>query len=211
VVAKLDLGSAGVAVRVCDDADSLDRAVAELSRAATETNKLLLEKFIDGVGYLRPLVAAEGKVLTAFTIEKLQRHPLPLGPSSVVRVADVPQIQQAVEQFVAQTRYSGFAMPEFLVERASGRANWIEFNCRPAPQTHFTQAIAGVDLCRAWHAHIAGLEIPQFRPEIGRTIALWPQEWLRDPHSPFLLPANATQDPVEDDSTLLAAYTMLKA
>jgi biotin carboxylase len=208
-VVKLDIGSAGTAVRICADAEQLARALTELSAApgaGSETNKPLIEKHIEGPGFICPLVAAEGEVLAGFTLEKLQRHPLPLGPSSVVRVVDIPAIAEALGRFVAHTSYSGFAMPEFIIDRASGVAHWIEFNSRPAPQTHWDEAMVGMDLMAAWHAHLAGTPVPKFRgPIVGRTIALFPQELQRDSSSRFLS-TGAVQDVPWDDVPLLQAY-----
>src|SRR5205823_3097860 len=112
---------------------------------------------------------------------------------------------------IAHTRFTGFAMPEFIVDGATGAAYLLEFNPRPAPQTHLPAEVIGVDLCRAWHAHIAGESPPKLAgPIIGRTVAMFPQEWLRDPDSAHLRPENAVQDVPNDDPRLLQAFLTLK-
>jgi predicted ATP-grasp superfamily ATP-dependent carboligase len=144
------------------------------------------------------------------TLERVERHPPLTGPSSVVRLTEIPPLAAAAKRFIAHCSYSGFAMPEFLVDRAAGTVHLLEFNPRPAPQAHFDEQTCGVDLCRAWHAHIAGQPPPTFvGPSAGRTIALFPQEWLRDPDSPYL-GGETIQDVPKDDPALLQAYLTLR-
>ena len=105
----------------------------------------------------------------------------------------------------------GFASIQFLLDPASDRALFLEFNCRPVPMMHMDESLVGIDWCRAWHAAMEGAKPPKFTgPILGRKIALFPQEWLRDPASSFLT-TEAVADVPWDDLELLQGYLKLGA
>jgi hypothetical protein len=209
VVVKSDRGSAGFGVRICRDERELLDAYESLSREAGGGEDVLVEQFIAGPQASYPFVALGGKVLAGLTRLKIHAHPEPLGPSSVIEIIDQPLIASAAALFAARTRYSGFASMQFLLDPKTG-PKFLEFNPRPVPLMHLDEEMCGIDWCRAWHAALAGETPPQFRgPIVGRRIALFPQEWLRDRQSPFLT-TDAVPDVPWDDPALLQALLTLK-
>ncbi len=86
----------------------------------------------------------------------------------------------------------------------------LEINRRIGTGNHLGVAV-GVDLCAALHAAIAG------RPAVTRDdvaagferiVAQFPQEWLRDPASPWLRDCPA--DVPWDDPDVLAAMLRMR-
>jgi hypothetical protein len=61
--------------------------------------------------------------------------------------------------------------------------------------------LSGSDLCLALHHHLAGIEIPAPSAPRQEVVAHFPNEWRRDPQSPYLL--NAHHDVPWDDPGLL--------
>jgi hypothetical protein len=110
---------------------------------------------------------------------------------------------EATARLVAGLRCSGFLGFDFLVEEGTGHAYFMECNARPTPSSHLG-AHAGVDLCSALHARLAGQALPaQTQREQERVIALFPREWERDPHSPIL--RTVDHDVPWDDPELVKA------
>jgi hypothetical protein len=92
----------------------------------------------------------------------------------------------AVEEIVGRLRLSGLVGFDFLIEEQSGDAYLIEMNLR-APQMGHLQLGSGRDLPGALRAVLAG-EAVREAPGVteNRIIALFPQEWQRDPASRYL-------------------------
>ena len=126
-----------------------------------------------------------------------------LGPSSVLRVVDHREMFAAVEELVGQLRLSGLIGFDFLLEKGTGDAYLIEVNPR-APQVGHLQLGPGRDLVGAIRAAVSG-EVPRtVAPVTDRdVIALFPQEWLRDPTSDYL--KTAYHDVPWDEPELIRA------
>lgn len=215
VVLKSDLGWGGVGVRVCATEAELLRAFQQLVKrplvrailasGRRRARRLLegglaadpffansstsIQQFIVGVPVMRTLVAYQGEVLAGLTAIKERVHPAPNGPSAVVRLQHQSEIAETARVLVSRMNFTGFASFDFMLEAASGQAYLIECNPRPTPISHLGSRI-GEDLCAALFARLAG-KPPPSRP--GRfsedLVALFPQEWLRDPASPYLAEA----------------------
>lgn len=207
VVLKTEHGAGGYGVQICrDEAQLRESHVLLLQKTAAGDNPLLCERYVHGPQLSHPFVALRGKIYAGLTRLKLESWPGALGPSSVVELVDRPDVAQAAARFAAACDYSGFASMQFLLDAQSGVAQFLEFNCRPVPMMHMDEDLAGIDWCRAWHAAMAGEPPPAFRgPAFGRRIALFPQEWRRDPSSPHLAPDRLVDVPW-DDPPLLRGY-----
>jgi hypothetical protein len=74
------------------------------------------------------------------------------------------------------------------VHEHTGEPYLLEINRRITPGTHRGSGI-GLDLCAALHAAMRGTASPS-RTDLDEgeeaIIAHFPQEWLRDPESPYL-------------------------
>jgi biotin carboxylase len=213
IVLKADSGAAGTTVSTCRDESEVRSAYQRLAASSDRGlhNPILAEGYVPGPEIAHCFVADRGRIITGLTRLKVHCHPAPFGPSSVVQIVDYPQAADAAGRFAAHVQYCGFASMQFIVDAATQTPKFLEFNARPLPMQHMDEDLCGVDFGKAWHAVAAGSEPPQFRgPIIGRTIALFPQEWMRDPASKYLKPDEIVDVPW-DDPPLLRAYLQQSA
>ena len=103
---------------------------------------------------------------------------------------------------------SGFSGIEFRVEQTTGAAYLLEINRRITPGAP-TSDLVGIDLCAALHAAVTGGEsnVPyDVPPGTDRIVVRFPQEWLRDPESPYLsgYPIDAPWDDPDVFEAMLA-------
>ena len=144
-----------------------------------------IQRFVRG----RPANAAvacwEGKVLAAVLVEVLCSNGA-TGPATVVRVTSHPGMSLAIERMVDRLKLSGLCGFDFVLSAEDGSAQLIELNPRATPTCHLIAA-DGKDLLAALYAALQESRasnlrrIPRFEP-----LALFPQEMIRDPNSPFL-------------------------
>ena len=89
-------------------------------------------------------------------------------------------------RIVRRLGLSGFFGFDFMLETGTGNAYLIEVNPRSTQVGHLSLG-AGHDLPAALYAALSGKTV-QPSPKITEndTIALFPQEWIRDPESAFL-------------------------
>jgi len=194
VVLKLGHGSAGEWVRIVGNRGELARAFAELMSAPPPVlghpapRSVLVQARIDGNSVMQSIVAWDGRVLAGYAREKLVSHPPPMGPGTVSRTFHCPEARGFSERLALGFGMNAFFGVEFIADRRSGELYLLEINRRITPGTH-VGALVGVDLCAALHAALDG------RPPPGRgdlvegeehVLAHFPQDWLRDPASPYL-------------------------
>jgi hypothetical protein len=214
VVLKTDGGAAGVDVAVCKDEGELraahEKLTIPLAHPAPPPKPVIVEVFVDGPQLSYAFVASRGRVLTGLTRMKVKAYPEPHGPSSVVRVVDVPRMAEYAARFAERVQYNGFGSVQCLLDSISKVPQFLEFNARPVPIHHLGEEAVGIDWCKAWFAELEGQPPPTFAgPIMKRQVALFPQEWLRDPQSKYLT-TNALHDVPWDDPELLKAFVALR-
>src|SRR5438094_7507075 len=92
----------------------------------------------------------------------------------------------AVERMVRRLNLSGVHGFDFLLEAHTGNAYLIEINPRATQVGHLALG-PGRDLPAALYATLAGKAVESAPKATEKdTIALFPQEWMRDPESAFL-------------------------
>ena len=206
--------AAAADVAVCKDEAELraahEKLTVPLSHPPPPPRPLAIEAFVDGPHVAHVFVARRGRILVGLTRMKVKAMPDPFGPSSVVRVVDVPKVATHAARFVERVQYSGFGSLQCVIDPKTKSPRFHEFNCRPVPVHHLGEEAVGVDFCKAWHAELDGQPTPQFPgPVLKRQVALFPQEWLRDPQSKYLT-TNALHDVPWDDPALLRGYLALR-
>jgi hypothetical protein len=108
------------------------------------------------------------------------------GPASVVEVIDDPDISAAVGKVVGLVGLSGLAGFDFVIDEDTGHPYLIEMNPRATQICHLPLG-AGRDLPASLRAALSGERLREAPRVTDRDlIAFFPQEWLRDPASPFL-------------------------
>ena len=127
----------------------------------------------------------KGVVLASVQFEVLTKQDAG-GPSTVLRRIDNAEISAAAVKMVKRLALSGLHGFDFMLEAGTDNAYLIEINPRATQVGHLTLG-PGRDIPAAITAAVSG-EAIQAAPMITQndTIVLFPQEWLRNPESPYI-------------------------
>jgi hypothetical protein len=229
-VLKANGTSGGDGVRIVRTLDEAERAFRSLAapplfrravkRAVVDRDKTLLwpsllrrrsvvnaQEFVAGREATSAVACWKGRVLASLHFEVVHKRDS-AGPSSVVRVVENSEMSAASQEMVGRLGLSGLHGFDFMVESHTGNAYLIEINPR-ATQVGHLRLGPGRDLPAALYAAVSGHAV-QVVPKITEndTIALFPQEWMRDPESPFL--RSAYHDVPWEEPELLQACLRLR-
>jgi biotin carboxylase len=166
---------------------------------------ITIQAAVPGEPAFHTAVALDGIWLAGISADVEEFHPRPTGPSTRVRLHADPAMDDLARRLIAALGYNGFCGLDFI-RRPDGGLIFLEFNARPTPVAHLG-ALAGADLAAALHAALAGEPVAAPLPMPPKRIALFPQDWLRDPHSPDRAPYHL--DIPSDDPAVLAALSAL--
>lgn len=202
VVLKQETSRGGVGTFILDN-DAALRDFAASGRLSRSGPPWVIQAFVKGALGMHAVFAQQGRVLAQVSAIQLSRRSARMtAPSSVVRLLQHDAMSASCAAFVAANQASGFHGWDFQLDEA-GNALMIEHNPRPISISHLGHLL-GDDLCGAL-AHVCGVAPakPQVHAEGERLVALFPDEWQRDPHSPML--HGAFHDAPWDDQPLLIA------
>ena len=192
VVVKLDRTWGGAGVRICADEAALQEALGYVPPALQALGapvRRTLQRYIPGRTAIAVLVAWQGRLLAGFAADKLHCHPEQTGPSTVIQRIDHPDLMAAAAKLIEYFGFTGFADIEFRLEEGSGAPYLLEINPRAQPFCHLGRRF-GADLCAALKAALTGAPNPAPIPIADpRPVALFPNEWCRDPASRYLTEA----------------------
>jgi Carbamoyl-phosphate synthase L chain, ATP binding domain len=225
LVIKADATSGGEGVKVVRTIEEALRAFRKLhappllaravKRALVDSDTTLLgpsllrrrpvvsaQAFVDGREANSTVACWNGTVLAALHFEVVKKKHS-TGHATVLRRIDHTEMIRAVETMVQRLNLSGVHGFDFMLETNTGNAYLIEINPRSTQVGHLTLG-PGRDLPAALVAAVTGTGV-QPGPALteNRTVALFPQEWTRDPVSPFL--ESAYHDVPWDEPELLRA------
>jgi hypothetical protein len=209
IVLKANGTSGGDGVRVAHTLEQAERAFRTLQapplmaraakRALVDQDKTLVwpsllrhrsivnaQTFVAGHEATSTVACWEGNVLASLHFEVINKRDS-AGPSSVVRFVENAEMLTAAEKLVRRLKLSGVHGFDFMLEAHTGNAHLIEINPRSTQVGHLTLG-PGRDLPAALYAALSGDPL-RAGPKVTEndTITLFPQEWLRDPASPFLI------------------------
>lgn len=143
------------------------------------------QAFISGREATSTLACWKGTVLGSLHFEVVEKTAL-TGHATVVRNVSHPEMLFAAETIVRQLNLTGLHGLDFMVEADTAHAYLIELNPRSTQVGHLALGPER-DLAAAIYACITGKEVqPRAKVTERETIALFPQEWRRDPESTFL-------------------------
>ena len=203
VVLKQESSRGGVGTFILDNEAAL-LAFGEGPRFNPSGPAWVIQAFVSGALGMHAVFADQGRVLAQLSAVQISRRSKRLtAPSSVVRVLQHEAMATSCAAFVAATGASGFHGWDFQLDDAGG-ALMIEHNPRPISISHLGHLL-GSDMCRAL-ASVCGVPRNDPAPGAGvteRLVALFPDEWQRDAHSPLL--HEAFHDAPWDDQALLTA------
>ena len=143
------------------------------------------QAFVAGREATSAIACWKGSVLASLHFEVLKKQDAG-GPSTVLRVIENSEMSAAVEKMAHRLELSGLHGFDFMLEAQTGNPYLIEINPRATQVGHLTLG-PGRDLPAALYAAVTG-EVIQTAPKVTEndTIALFPQEWIRNPGSTFL-------------------------
>lgn len=139
-----------------------------------------LQAFVEGTLANRAVVCERGQVLAGISVVALQTT-LDRGPTSVVRVVDDPGMTASTRAFVERLGLSGFHGFDFVLT-PDGRALMLEMNPRATPICHLA-GLGGHGLAAVLLSAMGRIAPTVTLPVPGETVALFPNELVRDPAS----------------------------
>jgi predicted ATP-grasp superfamily ATP-dependent carboligase len=142
------------------------------------------QRFITGEEITCTCACWQGRLLACIVLRVLKTNGR-VGSASVVQVHENPKVLQSVEGMIGRLKSSGIYGFDFIVDQASGQPHLLEINPRATPTTHLRTS-AGSLACALKAVLVGGGDQPEPLYVNCDTIALFPQERLRDPESDFL-------------------------
>jgi hypothetical protein len=143
------------------------------------------QAFVVGREATSAIACWKGTVLASLHFEVLKKQDAG-GPSTVLRLIENPEMSAAAEKMARRLELSGLHGFDFMLEAQTGNPYLIEINPRATQVGHLTLG-PGRDLPAALYAAVTGEAIQTAsRLTENDTIALFPQEWVRNPTSAFL-------------------------
>lgn len=146
------------------------------------------QRFVPGRDATTSIAAWEGEVkaLISVSVERTQSEN---GPASVLRVIEHAEMCSAAVTLARELNLSGLYGFDFVLEVATGHAHLIEMNARGTQTCHLPLG-TGRNLPLALASMLRGEAIPESASVTDRDlIALFPQEWVSHPDSPYLAAA----------------------
>jgi len=144
-----------------------------------------VQSFVAGREATSAVFCWKGSILASLHFEVLRKMQA-AGHATVLRLLDHAEMSAAAEKIVRRLNLSGFCGLDFILEAHTENAYLIELNPRTTQVGHLALG-AGQDLPAAIYAALSGDCVRATSKVTEKdTIALFPQEWMRDPASEFL-------------------------
>jgi hypothetical protein len=212
VVLKTDGTSGGDGVRVVHTTEEAECAFDALQapplfaraakRALVDKDKTFLrpslfrhhavvnaQAFVAGREATSTLACWKGEVLASLHCEVVHKTDA-AGPATVMRLIESADMSDAAERMVRCLKLSGVHGLDFMLETETAKAHLIEINPRATQVGHLKLGVDH-DLPAALYSALSGKPIqPAAKVTENAMIALFPQEWMRDPCSPLLQSAH---------------------
>jgi biotin carboxylase len=196
VALKQDGFTSGHGVARCEN-----EAELRMSFAAVEDGRgLLVQKYVRGAVYGVAVSGVEGKAAAAFSFVKETVRPSPHGPASILRCDRREALIADACGLFERYGLNGFAGVDYIMDK-SGRAYLLEINPCIVPKSHLY--CFGVDLVGAFLGALRGAPAPVVAAPAHERVAIFPNEWMRDPASGHL--REAYHDAPWDDPAVFAA------
>jgi hypothetical protein len=166
---------------------------------APQSCALTAQKFVPGRPAASAFAAWNGEVIAAVYYDVLKAEGV-IGPPSVIRRVDCPEIDEATKKLARYFRLSGLHGLDFIRDDA-GHLHLLEINPR-ATQGGTLPFGPGRDLASALASCVAP-GAKSRAPIPDDTVVFFPSEWLNDPESGFL--RQGFHDVPWDDPMILRA------
>jgi hypothetical protein len=215
VVLKAQTGASGEGVVICREPSEVASAFERLQLhreqdAPDAPQVIVVQEYIPGETIGRPAVGWNGRELAGITRQFVVKNPPETGPGSVVRFYCEPEARRFSKRLTRGLGMRGFFAAQFIVHARTRDVYLLEISRRVTPG-HHSGSLVGVDLCAALYAALTGAPstVPRDLPvNFERTVAQFPQEWLRDTESKYL--RDCPIDAPWDDPDLLEAMVAMR-
>ena len=208
MILKADGSSGGTGVRVVRSSEAAERALEDLQAPpllARAAKRALLDQdvtlvwpsllrrrsvvnaqtFVEGREATSAVACWNGEILASLHFEVVNKVGSS-GHATVLRLIDNREMATAAEKMARSLNLSGMHGFDFMLEAQTGNAYLIEINPRSTQVGHLTLGL-GRDIPAALFSAVTGQAVrPAPTVTQDDTIALFPQEWIRDPASTFL-------------------------
>ena len=143
------------------------------------------QSFVAGHEATSLVACWNGAVLASLQFEVLNKQDS-TGPASALRLIENGEMSAAATKIVRRLKLSGLHGFDFMLEARTRNAYLIEINPRATQVGHLTLG-PGRDLPASLYAAVTGNAVHEAGKVTEKdTIALFPQEWLRNPASTFI-------------------------
>ena len=164
--------------------------------------RMSVQKFVRGCEATSAVACWKGKVVASSHFEVVKKLD-ETGHATVVRRIENPEMTEAAEKLVRRLNLSGLCGLDFMLEAGTRNAYLIEINPRCTQVGHLALG-PGRDIAAALRAAVSEEKVEKTLSVTEKdTIALFPQEWLRDSASPYL--RTAYHDVPWDEPELIRA------
>ncbi|HWA29830.1 MAG TPA: ATP-grasp domain-containing protein [Rhizomicrobium sp.] len=211
VIVAHDRESARRAYRKLSDPPSLLRSIARAIRRSDlhhlqdglkpNGSSVSVQQFVSGTPATTSLSCWKGKLLAANHLETVASQERN-GPASVLRRIESKEMDDAASRLVLRFGLSGIHGLDYIRDH-DGRAYLLEINPR-SPQSSYLSFGPRHDPVSSLAGAATGRNRTARPRAAGDVIALFPQEWMRDPASPYL--KEAFHDVPWDDPALVRAW-----
>jgi hypothetical protein len=160
---------------------------AALVRPAILRKKFIIsaQKYVNGTEATSAVACWNGKVIASLHFEVVNKKHA-AGHATVVRAIDNAEMIAAATKLARRLNLSGLYGFDFMLEAGTRHAYIIEINPRATQVGHLALG-AGRDIPAALFSAVSDQTLQVSTPVTDKdTIALFPQEWLRDSASPYL-------------------------
>ena len=205
---KVDGTSGGVGVKLVADIESAEQAFQQLSappELARVVKRLLinhdnflllpwlqrkrshvsLQKVIRGVEANSAISCWQGHLLACLSVRVLERRDA-TGPATVLSILDNESMRATAEKVAARFGLTGLFGLDYIIEEQTGIPYLIEMNGRATQTCHLNLGPGRNPVDALAHATAGNFGVESPKMTDSDTIALFPQEWKRDPASKFL-------------------------
>jgi Carbamoyl-phosphate synthase L chain, ATP binding domain len=143
------------------------------------------QEFVEGRDVTSLVACWQGEILSTLHFEVIVKQ-YERGPASVLRLIENHEIDITARKVVGKLNISGLHGFDFLLEKGTENPYLIEMNPRATQVGHLAMG-PGHDLIASLTAALSGNPNPNFQTMTANPmIALFPQEWSRDPNSALL-------------------------
>jgi len=187
---KLSFEAGGNGVIYAKNEEELSKGIKKLKGYAVspdENHPLVIQQPVAGQEFTINFAAWKGRLLGYDVLQPVQRM-ADRGPSTVVKSVYRPAWMDALSSLVGQLGFSGFGGLDVIEQEDNVIPSVIEVNLRP---THGLQASTEFSspLLQLFAEQLKG-QVPVIKQPVHqqteRTVALFPDEYLRDKNSPYL-------------------------